>query len=141
LKDLSFNFDELRNQTRNLGREIQPKARTLMRDMEDLGSRFGNSVGSIWTNESAKASTVRELSVYPNNPDNGVMNLRFHVQQKGDVSITVLDVRGKEVGKKEIKDFSGEFVGQIDIKKNTKGTLFVTVTQNEDGAVKRVIIP
>jgi hypothetical protein len=141
LKDLSFNFDELRNQTRNLEREIQPKARTLMRDMEDLGSRFGNSMGSIWTNESAKASTVRELNVYPNNPDNGVMNLRFHVPQKGDVSITVLDVRGKEVGKKEIKDFSGDFVGQIDIKKNTKGTLFVTVTQNEDGAVKRVIIP
>ncbi len=69
------------------------------------------------------------------------MNLRFYVPQKGDVLVTISDTKGKEVGKKEIKDFSGEFVGQIDIKKNTKGTLFVTVTQNEDGAVKRVVIP
>lgn len=141
LKDLNFNFDELRNQTRNLERELRPRAKTIMRDMEEFGNRFGNQVGSIWTNETAKASTVRELSVYPNNPDNGVMNLRFYVPQKGDVLVTVSDTKGKEVGKKEIKDFSGEFIGQIDIKKNTKGTLFVTVTQNEDGAVKRVVVP
>ena len=141
LKDLNFNFNELRNQTRNLERELRPKAKTMIRDMEEFGDRFGNRVGSIWTNETAKASTVRELSVYPNNPDNGVMNLRFYVPQKGDVLVTVSDTKGKEVGRKEIKDFSGEFVGQIDIKKNTKGTLFVTVTQNEDGAVKRVVLP
>jgi hypothetical protein len=141
LKDLTFNFDELRNQTRNLERELRPKAKIMMRDMEELGNRMGDRFGNIWTNEAAKASTVRELNVYPNNPDNGVMNLRFYVPQKGDVLVTVSDTKGKEVGKREIKDFSGEFVGQIDIKKNTKGTLFVTVTQNEDGAVKRVVLP
>lgn len=141
LKDLNFNFDELRNQTRNLEREIRPKAKIMMRDMEDFGNRVGDRVGGFWNNEVAKSATVRELNIYPNNPDNGVMNLRFYVPQKGDVIVTVSDTKGKEVGKKEIKDFSGEFVGQIDIKKNTKGTLFVTVTQNEDGAVKRVVLP
>jgi hypothetical protein len=140
-KDFNYNFDELRNQTRNLERQIRPKAKIMMRDMEDFGNRIGDHVGGFWNNESAKASTVRELNVYPNNPDNGVMNLRFYVPQKGDVLVTISDTKGKEVGKKEIKDFSGEFVGQIDIKKNTKGTLFVTVTQNEDGAVKRVVLP
>lgn len=140
-KDFNYNFDELRNQTRNLERQIRPKAKIMMRDMEDFGNRMGDRVGGFWNNEMAKASTVRELNVYPNNPDNGVMNLRFYVPQKGDVLVTISDTKGKEVGKKEIKDFSGEFVGQIDIKKNTKGTLFVTVTQNEDGAVKRVVLP
>ncbi|MCF0056571.1 T9SS type A sorting domain-containing protein [Dyadobacter sp. CY356] len=140
-KDLNFNFDELRNQTRNLEREIRPKAKIMIRDMEDFGNRMGDRASSFWNNEVAKSSTVRELNVYPNNPDNGVMNLRFYVPQKGDVFVTISDTKGKEVGKKEIKDFSGEFVGQIDIKKNTKGTLFVTVTQNEDGAVKRVVLP
>ena len=136
-----FNFDELRSKTRDFEREFRPKAKIMMRDMEDFGNRMGERMGDFWHSESAKASTVRELSAYPNNPDNGVLNLRFFVPQKGDVNIIISDTKGKEVGRKEIKDFSGDFVGQIDIRKNTKGTLFVTVTQNEDGAVKRVILP
>jgi hypothetical protein len=44
------------------------------------------------------------------------------------------------VGHQVVKDFEGEFMGQVDLKKNTKGTLFVTVTQNEDGTVKRVVV-
>lgn len=139
-KDLNFNFDELRNQTRNLEREFRPKAKIMMRDVEEFGNRFGEKMDHFW-NEDMKASTVRNLNVYPNNPDNGVINLRFFAPTKGDVNVTISDTKGKEVGRKEIKDFSGEFVGQIDIKKSTKGTVFVTVTQNEDGAVKRVILP
>jgi len=137
MKDLNFNFDELRDKTRSLERELRPKAKIMMRDMEN----FGNRVGEFWNNDIAKTSTVRELSAYPNNPDNRVLNLRFFAPQKGDVNIIISDTKGKEVGHKEIKDFSGDFVGQIDIKKNAKGTLFVTVTQNEDGAVKRIIMP
>ena len=135
--EFSFDTEKLRSQMRNFEKEFKPKARVFMRDMED----FGGQLGSVWNKEAMKAASVRELSVYSNNPDNGVLNLRFHVQQKGDLSITVTDTKGKEVGKKEIKDFSGDFVGQIDLKKNTKGTVFVTVVQNDDGAVKRVVIP
>lgn len=135
-----FNFDELRDKTRSIEREFRPKAKIMMRDMENFGNRFGERMGDFWTSEVAKASTVRELSAYPNNPDNGTLNLRFFVPQKGDVNIIISDTKGKEVGRKEIKDFSGNFIGQIDIKKNSKGTLFVTVTQNEDGAVKRIVI-
>lgn len=136
-----FNLDELRDKTRSLERELRPKARMMVRDMENFGNRFGERMGDIWNTESSKAATVRELSAYPNNPDNGVLNLRFFAPQKGDVNITIADTKGKEVGRKEIKDFSGDFVGQIDIKKNIKGTVFVTVTQNEDGAVRRIVIP
>jgi hypothetical protein len=136
-KDFSFDTEKLRDHMRNFERDFKPKARVMIRDMEN----FGDRMGEMWGRESVKAATVRDLSVYSNNPDNGVLNLRFQVPQKGDLSILVTDVKGKEVGKKEIKDFSGNFVGQIDLKKNTKGTVFVTVVQNEDGAVKRVVIP
>jgi hypothetical protein len=136
-----FNFEALKNKTKNFEREFTPKARIMIRDMENLGNRMGERMGDFWNSESAKASTVRELSAYPNNPDNGQLNLRFVVPQKGNVNIIISDTNGKEVGRKEIKDFSGDFIGQIDVKKNTKGTLFVTVTQNNDGAVKRVILP
>ena len=133
----TFDTEKFRSHMRNFEREFKPKARIVMKDMENLGDRMGD----LWTKEIMKPSTVRDLNVYANNPDNGVLNLRFKVPQKGDVSISVTDTRGKEVAKKEIKDFSGDFVGQVEVKKNTKGALFVTVVQNEDGATRRVIIP
>jgi len=91
-------------------------------------------------NRDVKPSTIRSLDVYPNNPDRDQLNIRFTAPAKGDISIVVTNAKGKEVARREIKDFSGEFVGQIDLGKKTPGTYFVTVTQNEDGAVKRVVI-
>lgn len=132
-----FDSEKFRSQIKNFEKEFKPKARVMIRDME----KFGDQMGDFWNKEITKPATVREISVYPNNPDNGTLNLRFRVPEKGEVSITITDTKGKEVGKKEIKDFSGDFVGQVELKKNTKGTVFVTVVQNEDGAVKRVVIP
>ncbi|CCH56386.1 hypothetical protein BN8_05717 [Fibrisoma limi BUZ 3] len=91
-------------------------------------------------NRDVKPSTIRSLDVYPNNPDRDQLNIRFTAPAKGDITIAVTNAKGKEVARREIKDFSGEFVGQIDLGKKTSGTYFVTVTQNEDGAVKRVVL-
>ncbi|NEU68605.1 T9SS type A sorting domain-containing protein [Spirosoma agri] len=91
-------------------------------------------------NFSSKPSTIRGLDAYPNNPDRGQLNVRFTAPAKGDVTIVVTNSKGKEIAKREINDFSGEFVGQIDLGKNTTGAYFITVTQNEDGAVKRVVL-
>ncbi len=147
--DNSFHFDtdELRDDLRRMQKEIEPGLRRLEMEMkprmEALNRNFseaGDRMGYFWNNDLMGAGSVRTLNAYPNNPDNGVLNLRFATPDKGDVHITVTDTQGKEVGKKVIKDFSGEFVGQIDLKKNTKGTLFVTVVQNEDGTVRRVVL-
>ncbi len=128
---------------KNFERNFHPKAKMMLRDMEDLGRNFGKSFDYAWDNsrESAKAASIRSLTAYTNNPADDILNLRFSVPEKGNVTVTVTDTKGKEVGKKEIHEFEGEYVGQIELKKNTKGTLFVTVVQNEDGAVKRVVIP
>jgi len=92
-------------------------------------------------NMEAKPSSVRGLDVYPNNPDKDQLNIRFTAPAKGDVSIVVTNTKGKEVARKDISDFSGEFIGQINLgRKAAEGTYFVTVTQNEDGAVKRVVV-
>ena len=91
-------------------------------------------------NLNGKPSTIRGLDAYPNNPDHNQLNVRFTAPAKGDVSIIVTNPKGKEVAKREIKDFSGEFVGQIDLGKNTQGAYFITVTQHEDGAVKRIVV-
>ncbi|WP_373516049.1 T9SS type A sorting domain-containing protein, partial [Persicitalea sp.] len=145
----NFHFDtkELQGSVRRMQKEMEPKLRELranvepsirimQKNIEGMGDRFNGAWGSAFDN----SSSVRSLNAYANNPDNGLLNLRFSVPEKGDVRITVTDTDGKEVGKKTIKDFSGEFVGQIELKKNTKGTLFVTVVQNDDGTMRKVVI-
>ncbi|MCF0072386.1 T9SS type A sorting domain-containing protein [Dyadobacter sp. CY261] len=142
--DMDWDSDKFRENIKtiekNFNKDFHPKAKILMREMEDFGKNFGKNFDYEWDNN-VKSANVRSLTAYANNPADDVLNLRFSVPEKGNVTVTVTDTKGKEVGKKEIHDFEGEYVGQIELKKNTKGTLFVTVVQNEDGAVKRVVIP
>jgi hypothetical protein len=91
-------------------------------------------------NVNVKPSSIRGLDAYPNNPDQDQLNIRFTAPAKGDVTIIVTNPKGKEVARRDIKDFSGEFVGQISLGKKPQGTYFVTVTQNEDGALKRIVV-
>ncbi|RYF48784.1 MAG: T9SS type A sorting domain-containing protein, partial [Cytophagaceae bacterium] len=91
-------------------------------------------------NAESKPSSVRGLDVFPNNPDKEQLNIRFTAPAKGNVLIVVTNPKGKEVARREISDFSGEYVGQISLGRKAEGTYFVTVTQNEDGAVKRVVV-
>ncbi|WP_426292582.1 T9SS type A sorting domain-containing protein [Dyadobacter endophyticus] len=144
--DLDWDSDKfnenMKSIQKNFDKNFRPKAKIMMREMEDFGKNFGNSFDYAWDNhENVKSASIRSLNAYTNNPADDILNLRFSVPQKGNVTVTVTDTKGKEVGKKEIHEFAGEYVGQIELKKNTKGTLFVTVVQNEDGAVKRVVIP
>lgn len=104
--------------------------RQLVRPFENWSRGFSN----------AKPSTVRGLDAYPNNPDRNQLNVRFTAPAKGDVLIVVTNPKGKEVARRELKDFSGEFVGQIDLGRKPVGTYFITVTQNDDGAVKRIVV-
>ncbi|MCX6213095.1 T9SS type A sorting domain-containing protein [Spirosoma sp.] len=103
--------------------------RQLVRPFEDWARNVGG-----------KPSTIRGLDAFPNNPDHDQLNVRFTAPAKGDVTIFVTNPKGKEVARRDIKDFSGEFVGQIDLGKKPQGVYFITVTQNEDGAVKRIIV-
>lgn len=103
--------------------------RQLARPFEDWARNF-----------SSKPSTIRGLDAYPNNPDRNQLNVRFTAPATGDVVMSVTNSKGKEVARRELKDFSGEFVGQIDLGKKPQGAYFITVTQNEDGAVKRVLV-
>ncbi len=87
-----------------------------------------------------ESKTVKALKIYPNKPFDNKLNVKFHAPEKGDVNVIVTDINGKEVGSQKFKDFQGDFMGQVDLKKNVKGTIFVTVTQGEDGTSKRVVI-
>lgn len=106
--------------------------------VKDFKFKFDGDIKDFdFMNES---KTVKALKIYPNKPFDSKLNLKFFAPQKGDVNVIVTDINGKEVGSQKIKDFQGDFMGQVDLKKNVKGTIFVTVTQGEDGTAKRVVI-
>ena len=66
------------------------------------------------------------------------INVDFNAPEKGNVTIAVTDVNGKEIATESVKDFQGDYLGQIDLKKAGAGVYFLRVTQGNDGAVRRV---
>jgi hypothetical protein len=151
--DMNFNFNgkdfdmhEFQNKMGDLGKTLQfkfdelgPKMKKWGDDMEPHFKKFadGNFDFELGNNSS---KTVKSLNAYPNKPNNNKLNVKFTAPQKGNVTITVTDITGKEIGKEKINDFSGEYIGQVDLKGTAKGTVFVTVVQGEDGTVKRVVL-
>ncbi len=84
------------------------------------------------------SKTIHGLHAVPNKPFNGKISVDFNAPEKGNVSISVTDVNGKELANEQIKDFQGDYLGQIDIKKAGAGVYFIRVSQGADGAVRRV---
>ncbi len=123
------NMESLRDNMKQMGKDLKFEFRSIP---DNIMMFDGGSSGS---------KTIKGVEVYPNNPKTEILNVRFNAPQKGDVSIKVLDVKGSVIAKEEIKDFSGEYVGQINIGKQKSGTIFVMITQGEDGNVKRVVLP
>jgi hypothetical protein len=126
MKDFNLDMKGLNESLNQMGKDLQFN----LGDMSDI----------FTLDNSSSSKTVRGLNVYPNNPKTDVLNIRFNSHEKGDVSIKVMDLKGNVIAKDEIKDFTGEYVGQINIGKQ-KGVVFVMVTQGEDGTVKRVTLP
>ena len=119
-KTLKFKFDEFGPMMKKFGEDFEPQIRNL---------GMGNS-----------SKTVKSLNAFPNKPSNNKLNVKFLAPEKGDITITVTDIKGKEIGKSKIADFTGEYIGQVDLKGDVKGTVFVTVVQGEDGTVQRVVM-
>ncbi|MEZ0542609.1 T9SS C-terminal target domain-containing protein [Fibrella arboris] len=147
-----FRFD--RRNLDSLARNMKEFGYTFEREFAPLADRLSRSQGlqrlderltmpfETWSRSSGgtQGSTIRGLEAYPSNPDKFMLNVRFTAPGKGDAFIVVTNPKGKEVARRELKDFSGEFVGQVDLGRKAEGVFFVTVTQNDDGAVRRVVL-
>ncbi len=123
------NMESLRDNMKQMGKDLKFEFRSIPDNI------------MMFDGGSSASKTIKNVEVFPNNPKTEILNVRFNAPQKGDVSIKVLDVKGSVIAKEEIKDFSGEYVGQINIGKQKSGTIFVMITQGEDGNVKRVVLP
>ncbi len=140
-----FDFKDLQNKMGDLGKTLQfkfdefgPMMKKFEGEMEPKFREFSRKFDFEKNTKSSK--TVKNLNAYPNKPNNNKLNVEFTAPEKGNVTITVTDITGKEIGKEKIADFTGEYFGQVDLKSSAKGTIFVTVVQGEDGNVKRVVL-
>lgn len=127
----------------NFDMQGHPPIGKFMKDRKRMrgGMAFGRMEGRNKMkseNQKNASKTIKGLISYPNKPFNGKLNVRFKAPEKGNVTISVTDVNGKEIASEQIKDFSGLYLGQIDVKKSGAGVYFVRVTQSNDGAVRRV---
>ena len=105
---------------------------------EDIVHMIPDAPGFRGMMKEQMSTTIHGLHIQPNAPFNGKFNVHFNVPEKGTVTIVVTDVNGKELATEQIKDFQGDYLGQIDTKKSAKGVYFIRVTQGSDGAVRRV---
>lgn len=131
-------WDEFRWEMDRFGNEMRKLGEEMPRHIQRTFPRV-----YAWTDEvlsEVGTASIRSLDVFPNKPESEVINVRFYAPQEGDVTITVLDTKGKQVAQKEAKNFQGEYVGQLELKKAEKGTYFVIVSQGEDGISRRVVI-
>ena len=142
-----FKFDDeaFANRMQRIEKRIEPQMRKLERNMEDWSRDFEPKFKEFWHGDinisgAGKPASIRGLEAYPNNPEKNELNVRFYAPAKGDVTISVTDTKGKQIAKKEVKDFTGDYVDQLDLGKNVKGTYFISVVQNEDGSVKRIVV-
>lgn len=88
---------------------------------------------------SNKELEVDHLIFYPN-PSDGVFTLKFELEEKGDVNITIVDMKGKTVYNEKLDNFKGEYKNQIDIKKQSPGTYFIIIEQNGKMTTQKVLI-
>ena len=75
-----------------------------------------------------KKLKLKEFKAFPN-PTDGLLNLSF-TGKKGPMLIQMTDVNGKQVYKKSVNDFDGQYNDQITFDGLAKGTYFLYIIQN-----------
>ncbi len=87
----------------------------------------------------SKILNIESASIYPN-PSNGTFNLKFQLSEKLPISITVVDVSGKEVYTERVNDFDGFYDKEINVSEASNGVFFVNIAQGDKIFSEKIII-
>ena len=80
-----------------------------------------------------------QLHYYPN-PNTGRFTLNFVLDQKDDVTVTVMDILGKEVYKEKVLDFQGTYDNLIDLSGKEKGIYILQIGQKKKTLTRKILI-
>ena len=82
---------------------------------------------------------LERLAFYPN-PNDGSFNLSFITEERGDLSIKVTNISGKEVFAESLLNFEGQYDKVISLPEASDGLYIVQIAQNGKIVNKKVAI-
>jgi len=93
---------------------------------------------NTFTSDNAKLP-IEELKFFPN-PTDGNFRMSFFLPQRGQTAITIYDANGKEVLKKDLGNFQGNWDNNIDLTSFESGTYILNITQNNLRLAEKIIV-
>ena len=93
---------------------------------------------NVFTADDAKLP-IENLKFFPN-PTDGNFRMSFFLPQRGQTSITIYDVEGKEVVRKDLGNFQGNWDNNIDLSQLNAGTYILNITQNNLRLAEKIIV-
>ncbi len=106
-------------------------------NMEDLAVKLNRDFSGFNGNFTITEG-FSNVNVYTNKPATHILNLRFKSSEEGPVRISVVSLQGDLIVRESVEDFSGEYIGQLNLKEGTKGTFFVIISQGDRGISRKV---
>lgn len=82
---------------------------------------------------------IEELKFFPN-PTDGNFRMSFFLPQRGQTAIYIYDVEGKEVVRKDLGNFQGNWDNNIDLSHLNSGTYILNITQNNLRLAEKIIV-
>lgn len=101
-------------------------------------SAVSNSI--VFTNVGiSEAQSANSIDIYPN-PNEGIFTVSFNVNEKVSYKLEIVNALGQLVFKQNIKDFSGTYSQKVDITGYGKGVYLLLLTDENNKAVKKVLV-
>ncbi len=80
-----------------------------------------------------------DIKIYPN-PAKGLFNIEMNIMQKQYVEIKILNNLGKEITRKELKNYSGFYITSFDLSEHPAGMYYLQISIDERKIIKKIII-
>ncbi len=109
---------------------------TLTNGCGTVDSTFDVTVTGIGINETALA---KSLNIYPN-PTNGAFTVRFALEKREAVNITVLDPIGRIIERKDLGTVEGATEIAFDLSDEASGVYMVQITTDSGVITKRITV-
>ncbi|MBT3963309.1 MAG: PDZ domain-containing protein [Flavobacteriales bacterium] len=101
-------------------------------EIEDFASKTD---GEFTTDNTLE---VDGLIITPN-PNDGQFRVKFELPEPGDMQLKVFDANGRKIVEENVEDFEGLFSNEYDIEDTDSGVYILTITQNGQGKVSKIV--
>ena len=89
--------------------------------------------------EITELEELKSLLIYPN-PSRDIFNISFIVTKKQNLTISILDLLGEYVMKKQIVQFTGEYKEQVNLGSYSNGFYFLKIESPNEVINKKIIL-